>query len=243
MRNLLVTSPMMTGADVLGVQQRLAELGYEIGPSDGVYGTATMAAVKAFQSDHGIGDDGVVGPGTRDALAAANRPAQPAAPSPIGARALAEALKHIGVKEAPVDSNCTKFGEWFGENGVPWCNIFVSYCFSVGAGYTIVDGYAGGRGAGVYQGKGCAYVPTTEAWLRMTGMWIGHVAPQPGDIAIFNWDGGPPDHIGIVVKDLGNGSFETVEGNTSDGDSSDGGEVMRRVRNLTQVDGFGRIKA
>ena len=98
-------------------------------------------------------------------------------------------MRHVGVKEDPPGSNRTAFGVWYGENGVPWCNIFVSYCFQIGAGYTICDGFAG---AGVMPGKGCAYVPTTEHWLSATGMWVGRTEPQPGDIAIFNWDGGQP---------------------------------------------------
>ena len=58
----------------------------------------------------------------------------------------------------------------------------------------------------------------------------------------FNWDGGVPDHIGIVEKSLGGGQFQTVEGNTAVGNDSNGGEVMRRVRYLSQVDGFGRVR-
>jgi hypothetical protein len=72
-------------------------------------------------------------------------------------------------------------------------------------------------------------------------MWFGRVPPLPGDIAIYNWDGGEPDHIGIVARYLGNGDFEAIEGNTAIGNDSNGGEVMRRVRNLLQVDGFGRV--
>ncbi len=112
----------------------------------------------------------------------------------------------------------------------------MSYCFSAGAGYTLCRGF---RGAGV-TAKGCAYVPTTEAWLRATGQWLGRVDPEPGDIAIYNWDGGPPDHIGIVESG-GDGGFTAVEGNTAVGADSNGGEVMRRERTLDDVDGFGRV--
>ena len=119
---------------------------------------------------------------------------------------------------------------------MPWCNIFVSYCFAVGAGYTIAAGFAG---AGCTD-KGCSYVPTTEAWLRATGLWLGRIPPQPGDIAVYNWDGGVPDHIGIVESANGD-SFTAIEGNTAIGHDSNGGEVMRRKRNLAQVEGFGRI--
>jgi len=99
---------------------------------------------------------------------------------------------------------------------------------------------AGFKGAGIYT-NGCTFVPTTEAWLRATGMWKGRTTPLPGDIAIYNWDGGAPDHIGIVQEYLGGGQFNAIEGNTSVGNDSNGGEVMRRLRYVSQVDGFGRV--
>jgi len=241
-RELHVVSPMQRGADVEAVQHALVALGYAPGRIDGVYGVATASAVRAFQADHGLEVDGIVGPHTRASLihatpASPARKPKPAAGSDIGRRALAEATKHIGVVERRV--NRTKFGQWFGVDGVPWCNIFVSYCFRIGAGYTICSGF---HGAGVYA-KGCTYVPTTEGWLRATGMWIGRGTPRAGDIAIFNWDSaGVPEHIGIVARSIGGGKFETVEGNTSPADNSNGGCVMRRVRYASQVDGFGRIR-
>jgi hypothetical protein len=238
-RDLHVVSPMQSGADVRALQHALVALGYAPGRVDGIYGVATAAAVRAFQHDHGLEADGIVGPRTRAALerskpGAHRRPH--AAGSDIGRRALGEAMKHIGVVER--SGNRTKFGQWFGVDGVPWCNIFVSYCFRIGAGYTICSGF---RGAGVYP-KGCTYVPTTEAWLRTTGMWVGRTTPRPGDIAIFNWDSaGVPEHIGIVRASLGGGRFECVEGNTSPANNSNGGCVMRRERHVRQVDGFGRV--
>jgi putative peptidoglycan binding protein/CHAP domain-containing protein len=236
-RELHVTSPMMAGPDVLEVQSELGKLGYAPGVLDASYGPATAGAVRAFQHDYGLAVDGVVGPATLSALATATAAQTHRTPSPTGLLALAEAIKHIGVTESPPDSNRTMFGVWFGVDGVPWCNIFVSYCFQIAAGYTIAGGFAG---AGVYP-KGCAYVPTTEAWLRLTGMWLGRVTPLPGDIAIYNWDGGDPDHIGIVESYLGDGRFTAIEGNTSVTNKSNGGEVQRATRTLAQVDGFGRV--
>ncbi len=233
-RLLVVTSPLMKGPDVLLVQRRLARLGFEPGPLDGEYGPATERAVRAFQTAAGIEADGVVGPQTRAALTHAKP--RPAVDSRIGQRALAEAVRWIGTKESPPGSNDTAFGAWFGSNGVPWCAIFVSYCFKAGAGYTIAAGF---HGAGC-AARGCAYVPTVEAWLRATGAWIGRSEPRPGDIAIYNWDGGLPDHIGIVESGDEAG-FTAIEGNT-DPDDGSGGEVMRRERTLDEVDGFGRIE-
>jgi cell wall-associated NlpC family hydrolase len=83
-------------------------------------------------------------------------------------------------------------------------------------------------------------VPTLEAWLRAEGRWMEDDA-QPGDLAIFNWDGGIADHVGIVIRPLTGDRFATVEGNTGTGSDSDGGEVMRRERRLAQAAGFGRL--
>jgi CHAP domain len=152
-----------------------------------------------------------------------------------GRRALAEALRHVGVKESPPGSNRTMFGRWFGVDGVPWCAIFASYCFDVGAGVVLCRGW---HGAGVGK-RGVAYVPTLSAWLRATGRLVEE--PRPGDLAVYDWDGGSPDHVGIVVRRLEALRFEAVEGNTAVGDDSDGGEVMRRTRSDEQVLLYGRL--
>jgi hypothetical protein len=243
-RELHVTSPALAGQDVFTVQTRLASLGWSPGVLDGEYGPATAAAVSAFQQASGLEVDGVVGRVTRAALrskdaATAPPPTEQAPARSVGAKALAEAIAHLGEKEKPAGSNRTPFGKWFGVDAVPWCNIFVSYCFSIGAGTTIAQGF---HGAGC-AARGCAYVPTTEAWLRATGQWIGPGEPGPGDIVIYNWDNGLPDHVGIVETYLGGGKFTAIEGNTAVGNDSNGGEVMRRLRYLSQVDGFGRVTA
>lgn len=59
---------MLRGDDVLAVQARLAELGFDPGNADGVYGPLTAAAIMAFQRSRGIEADGIVGPVTRREL-------------------------------------------------------------------------------------------------------------------------------------------------------------------------------
>jgi hypothetical protein len=49
-----------------------------------------------------------------------------------------------------------------------------------------------------------------------------------------------PDHVGIVGRVAGD-DLETVEGNTGVGNDSNGGEVMRRRRQVAQAAGFGRV--
>jgi cell wall-associated NlpC family hydrolase len=55
--------------------------------------------------------------------------------------------------------------------------------------------------------------------------------PKAGDIVFFDWNlDGRYDHAGIFVKGLDNNYFETIEGNTSINNQSNGGQVMRRKR-------------
>ena len=58
------------GALVKECQTALQKLGYDLGICgvDGDFGQATEKAVKAFQKDHGLTQDGVVGPKTWEAL-------------------------------------------------------------------------------------------------------------------------------------------------------------------------------
>lgn len=65
------------GAAVRSLQSRLHDLGYFAGRVDGDFGDRTRAAVQAFQADHGLDLDGVVGRQTWGALdEAAPRPAR-----------------------------------------------------------------------------------------------------------------------------------------------------------------------
>lgn len=56
------------GADVVTLQKALVELGYLTGTTDGNFGTNTQTAVKSFQKDHGLDDDGIAGKLTLEAL-------------------------------------------------------------------------------------------------------------------------------------------------------------------------------
>lgn len=57
-----------SGPEVLAVQQKLRERGFDPGLIDGEYGPATEAAVIAFQRSEGLLDDGIAGPRTQAAL-------------------------------------------------------------------------------------------------------------------------------------------------------------------------------
>ena len=57
-----------TGTAVRTIQTKLKNWGYYDGAVDGIYGSATTAAVKYFQKTNGLTADGIVGPATLKAL-------------------------------------------------------------------------------------------------------------------------------------------------------------------------------
>jgi hypothetical protein len=56
------------GSQVTELQKALTELKYYSGKIDGDFGTGTEAAVVAFQNDHNLTPDGIVGTDTADAI-------------------------------------------------------------------------------------------------------------------------------------------------------------------------------
>ncbi|UBF26693.1 CHAP domain-containing protein [Kovacikia minuta CCNUW1] len=141
---------------------------------------------------------------------------------------LSIAARQIGITESPPDSNMNKFGAWYGMNGVPWCAIFVSYCFSV-AGLRLP----------ITTEKGFAYCPFGVDWFKDQRRWFN--TPQVGDVVFYNWSGdGIADHVGIVESINADGSVVSIEGNTDIGNEGNGGKVMRRTRGKSVQLGFGR---
>jgi hypothetical protein len=57
-----------SGSAVLALQKALAALGFDVGTPDGDFGSTTEAAVIAFQKQHGLNPDGIVGTATARAL-------------------------------------------------------------------------------------------------------------------------------------------------------------------------------
>jgi len=131
------------------------------------------------------------------------------------------ASAYLGTKESPKGSNKTKFGKWFGLDGSPWCGMFASLVYNE-AGYPLGT---------IDFKKGYASCQFALNHFKKQGEVIPKEKVQPGNLVIFDWDGNnQADHTGIFVRDLGNGSFETIEGNTAYGNDSNGGEVMLRTR-------------
>ena len=126
----------------------------------------------------------------------------------------------------------TKYGRWYaqktgepyyGESGVPYCAMFVSWVFD--------------RAGATCPGLPGAYCPHVERDGRGAGRAVAKASAQPGDVVLFDWGGdGVADHVGIV--EANNGFYlTTIEGNTSNGSGSqsNGGVVARRTRAFSSV--------
>lgn len=134
------------------------------------------------------------------------------------------AVKEIGYSETPPNSNKTKYGEWFGLDGVAWCGIFVSWCFAQAARQLPKIGF----------NKGFAGCQTAVKYFRDNDLTTEN--PQPGDIVFFDWNSdGRYDHTGIFEKKDDANYFYSIEGNTSLTNDSNGGMVMRRRRKYRQA--------
>jgi N-acetylmuramoyl-L-alanine amidase len=67
-RLLYLRVPYMRGDDVLYLQRRLDELGFDCGPVDGIFAPQLEVAVTEFQRNAGLNVDGIVGETTLDRM-------------------------------------------------------------------------------------------------------------------------------------------------------------------------------
>lgn len=140
------------------------------------------------------------------------------------------ARAELGIKESPMNSNNVKYNTAFYGQEVhdglwgtkfPWCVVFAWWCCGK---------------AGVSLPIKTASCTALRDAAQAAGMWITS-GYQPGDIVIYDWGGDKkPDHCGIV-ETAGGASVVAIEGNTAVGNNSDGGEVMRRTRTVSQIMG------
>jgi hypothetical protein len=128
------------------------------------------------------------------------------------------AKAEIGYVEKPV--NITKYGEWFGMNGSPWCGIFVSWCYAE----------AGKPLGNIGFSKGFAGCQTAVKHFKAKGKIVE--IPEEGDIVFFAFKkAGVYNHTGIFIAPSEHaGYFKSIEGNTSLASDHNGGSVMMRTR-------------
>lgn len=131
---------------------------------------------------------------------------------------LTVARSQLGETEHPPGSNDTKYGEWYGWNGVAWCDIFMSWCFDQAGALDLIFGKS-------------AYVPGRADTFKAKKQW--GTQPRVGALVFMDTNGnGGVDHIGICEALQADGRIVNIEGNTSD-------QVLRRVRRRSIVIGYG----
>ena len=134
------------------------------------------------------------------------------------------AKKEIGTIEGPKD-NETKYGAWTKVNFQPWCQSFVSWC-----------AFTSGLDAKKYP-KSASTVAAAD-WFKKNDRWADarNDDPTPGDWIYFDF---PDDgvnrisHVGICIKNNGDGTIQVIEGNTSGtakGDQRNGGMCVEKTR-------------
>ncbi len=132
------------------------------------------------------------------------------------------AKKELGTIEGPKD-NETKYGAWMKVNFQPWCQSFVSWC-----AFT----------AGVAKFPKSASTVAASDQFKKEGRWADarNDDPTPGDWIYFDF---PEDgvnrisHVGLCIKNNGDGTIQVIEGNTSGtakGDQRNGGMCVEKTR-------------
>jgi len=132
------------------------------------------------------------------------------------------AKKELGTIEGPKD-NETKYGAWMKVNFQPWCQSFVSWC-----AFT----------SGVAKFPKSASTVAAADEFKKQGRWSDarNDDPTPGDWIYFDF---PEDgvnrisHVGLCIKNNGDGTIQVIEGNTSGtakGDQRNGGMCVEKTR-------------
>ena len=206
--------------------------------STGWIGEKTFNFMRSVRIPEGFKGPGVAGDYAMDAYAQSllvtaweqfkgsePKPDPPAPIKPLRQMALEQSITQLGIKESPPNSNQTKYTTWYGIGPGPWCAMFTTWSYeTVGDSPSFV------------KGSYYAYVPyiVSDARSNRRGLSVTK-DPIPGDLVCFDWQGdGTFDHVGLFEKwtNQSQGAFTSVEGNTSTSNNSDGGEVMRRDRNV-----------
>ena len=144
------------------------------------------------------------------------------------------AKKEVGYKEGA--NNDTKYGAWYGMNHVPWCMIFVVWCF-----------YQAGLQGKILKTAGCE---AFEAWATKNKLTVPVTQIKANDLLLFDFDrAGKAQHIEIAAgpMDAKTHLVPTIGGNTGPDhvgvNQSNGDGVYSKVRATSVIRTVVRIPA
>ena len=162
---------------------------------------------------------------------------------------------HVSESEGPNRSpEIDKFHEYAGlPYGNPWCLMYVNYMWKEALDpYGLAPYTKTARVSSMYK-----YALKHKYLYKVKfakGLAYGVQVAEPGDMVVWlkNYnanilvnDGNPSGHTGFIVQETTPGQFNTIEGNTSSGNSGsqrDGDGVFLRKRSINLTAGF-RIEA
>jgi len=131
----------------------------------------------------------------------------------------------VGVSEYPKRSNMTKYGAWYGTDGVAWCGMFASWIY-------FMCGIVWPKRLDSV--KGFSWVPTLLIRAKKNG-WTT-LQPMAGDLVIYDWEGNKePDHVEIFEEWVEVGkTFKAFGGNVGNSVK----HVTEPPRSIHQVSAF-----
>lgn len=183
----LIRSGATNSSNVRTIQSRLKALGYYSGDIDGNYGSGTTRAVKAFQDDMGLEDDGDCGPTTQRMLFG-NTTSESASYSSLKPGASGSAVRNLqytlyelryynGKITGSYDSVTEDAVRWFQSNN----NLDVDGAagkqtqrklYSANAKPAVGKGYSGGGGTGGGTSGGSGYSSVSYGAMNDTVLAI-----------------------------------------------------------------------
>ena len=209
---------------------------------DGDFGSATEKAVMNFQKAKGLAQNGIVDQGLFDVLCETMLKAFEGNITGAGLRQLVINTGNNHLKNHPFElviKQQANTGPWVraymdGHEGTDWfwCMGFVQ---------SIIDQAASLQGKNFKTLMPLTYSCDTVGTTGLQkGLLSRHTAVRndpslvkPGDIFLLQKTPNDWIHTGIIIA-VGADTFETIEGNTNSGGSSNGNAVLKRVRNFRQ---------
>jgi hypothetical protein len=145
--------------------------------------------------------------------------------APSADSVMRKAISFLGTKESPSGSNNVLFNTHYYGHAVsgadyPWCCAFVWDIFRMANASALF-----------YGGNKTAACADYESWALGAGLSVGKNNGRYGDVVTFDFGGrGYAHHIGFIKSKNSDGTYQTIEGNTSVTSQDNGGAVMERTR-------------
>ncbi len=237
-------APLNYDVHVKEWQQRMHDRGWNI-DVDGLYGSQSERICRQFQQEKGLAVDGIIGPQTWHESFRTDNVTSSSSPNPLKPPVLSGSPGTSVQKLLEVASSYVGIHEQGGNNrgpmveefqravdgtseGEAWCMSFAQYCIKAAEVSANTD-------SKVAQSEHCLTV-----WNNSPSE-LKSSHPEPGSLVIWRYGSSTSGHVGIVEKVNSDGTFTTIEGNTSSGSGIDreGDGVYRKQRDL---DGAGNMR-